>query len=281
MSFLDRIRECAVFDPSRYRPFRVGGTQVGLVGAPFADRLREFPDVFRISADAVELAGNLTAFEARTEAVEGALRRLAEGGEIPGWRDEPYPVATAFSAPALFNMERAAVPLFGVRGYGIHVNGYVRDGTGIKMWIGRRSRNKPTGPGKLDQIVAGGQPAGLSLHDNLVKECGEEADIPPGLAVRAVPVGGISYCTERAEGLRRDVLFDYDIELPADFEPINTDGEIEAFYLWPMERVMETVRETDDFKFNCALVVIDFLIRHGFMTPEHPDYVDLVRGLHG
>ncbi|MCH6589381.1 MAG: DUF4743 domain-containing protein, partial [Proteobacteria bacterium] len=31
----------------------------------------------------------------------------------------------------------------------------------------------------------------------------------------------------------------------------------------------------------CALVVIDFLIRHGFIGPDDPEYVDLVGGLHG
>jgi hypothetical protein len=41
------------------------------------------------------------------------------------------------------------------------------------------------------------------------------------------------------------------------------------------------VEAGDDFKFNCALVVIDFLIRHGLIAPDHPDYVALVRGLHG
>ncbi len=102
-----------------------------------------------------------------------------------------------------------------------------------------------------------------------------------GLAARALPVGGISYCTERPEGLRRDVLFDFDLELPANFRPANADGEISDFYLWPMERVIENVRDTDDFKFNCALVVIDFLIRHGFLGPGDPEYVDLLGGLHG
>jgi hypothetical protein len=37
----------------------------------------------------------------------------------------------------------------------------------------------------------------------------------------------------------------------------------------------------DDFKFNCSLVVIDFLIRHGVITPADPDYFDLVTGLRG
>jgi hypothetical protein len=280
VSFVDRIAACSVFDPHRYLPFRVDGVEVGLVGRDFAAQLKAFPSVFAASDHGVGLQPNLVGFEQRTAAVDEALRRLHQGGVIAGWRNEPYPVIASHGAPPLFNLERAAVPLFGVRAYGVHVNGFVHDGgDGISMWIGRRSLDKPTAPGKLDQIVAGGQPAGISLYDNVLKESAEEADIPPDLAGRAMPVGAITYCTERPDGLRRDVLFVYDLELPAAFVPRNTDGEISEFYLWPIERVLDTVRDTDDFKYNCALVVIDFLIRHGLIPPDHPDYLTLICGL--
>ena len=65
------------------------------------------------------------------------------------------------------------------------------------------------------------------------------------------------------------MLYNFDLELPADFVPVNADGEVEEFYLWPVEQVMDMVRDGDEFKFNCSLVVIDFLIRHGFIPPEH------------
>jgi len=43
--------------------------------------------------------------------------------------------------------------------------------------------------------------------------------------------------------------------------------------------VVERVRRTDDFKFNVNLVIIDFALRHGLVTPEDPEYLDLVTGL--
>jgi len=279
VSFVDRIAECSVFDPDRYFPFRVDGVDVGLVGRDFAGKLKDFPSVFAMSDRGVDLQPDLVGFEQRTAEVEAALRRLHQRGDIAGWRNEPFPVAAAHDKPPLFNLERAAVPLFGVRGYGVHLNGFVRDDDAIKMWVGRRSLDKPTAPGKLDQIVAGGQPAGISLQDNVLKESAEEADIPPAMAGRAIPVGAITYCTERPDGLRRDVIFVYDLALPATFVPRNTDGEIAEFYLWPIERVIDTVRDTDGFKYNCALVVIDFLIRHGLIPPDHPDYLNLIYGL--
>jgi len=279
LSFSDRIAACSVFDAARYLPLRVDGAEMGLIEQGFAETLRRFPQVFQLVGGAVRLNPSLAGFDARTAAVDGVLRELNREGCFPAWREEPYPVGTGFAQPAAFTMERAATPRFGVRGYGVHLNGYVRQGKDLLMWVARRSLDKAMAPGKLDQIVAGGQPFGLSLRDNLVKECGEEAAMPPQLVAHAVGVGAVSYCTERAEGLRRDVEFIYDLELPADFTPVNTDGEVAAFELWPIERVAATVRDTDDFKFNCSLVAIDFLIRHGFVEPDHPEYQDLVHGL--
>jgi len=280
LSYLDRVRACNDFEPSDYLPFVVAGHEVGLVRPSFAEALVEFTGVFEVDDLGVALSSNLKTVEDRTDAVDGVLRRLAERGVIRHWRDERYPVATAFSAPPLFTMERAAATLFGIRASGLHVNGIVRDGDDIRMWIGRRSADRAVEPGKLDQLVAGGQPADLSLTENLVKECAEEADIPRTLAETAVPVGAMSYRTRWGDGLKRDVLFLYDLELPADFVPRNTDGELDRFELWPLDRVAERVRDTDDFKFNCSLVVIDFLICHGRIAPDHPDYLEIVRGLH-
>lgn len=88
------------------------------------------------------------------------------------------------------------------------MNGYVvlPDGT-KELWVARRSTTKPTWPGMLDHIVAGGQPAGISLADNVVKECQEEAGIPEQLARKAVPVGVVTYTSLQDAGLKRDVLF--------------------------------------------------------------------------
>lgn len=285
MSYLDRIREANRHDLSGFRPLEVAGERVGWLRHGFAERLEAFPKAFAVARDKVTLAPGLDSFEARSQAVEGALRALAADGLIIGWRDEPYPVGTSFAGPPLLQMERAAVPWFGVRAYGVHMNGFVPapgagGGAGLAMWIGRRARDKPTYPGLLDNMVAGGQPLGVGLKENLVKECAEEAAIPPELAARAVPVGAISYVHETPEGLKPDVQFVYDLELPPDFRPRNTDGEIEEFYLWPIERVMSVVRDGADFKFNCSLVIIDFLIRRGLIGPEEPDYLEIVQGLH-
>ena len=279
MSFLDRIRECNVRDMAHFRPFVVAGERVGWIKQPFLDELRRFPKLFVIDAGAVTLDPALATPEDRSAAFAEALRALAESGVIPGWRNEVYPVTSIWGRPPLMLMERAATPHFGVRAFGVHMNGFVRDGDALSMWIGRRAFDKPTYPGMLDNMVAGGQPARLSLMANLVKECHEEAGIPEPLATKAVPVGAITYCMETPEGLKPDVQFVYELEVPPDFTPRNQDGEIQEFMLWPIARVMEVVEETAEFKFNCNLVIIHFLLQHGLISPERSDYLELVRGL--
>jgi len=283
VSFLDRITECNSHDLSGFLPLLVGGERVGWVRLDFAERLKPFGQVFEVTEQAVALAPALESFEARSAAVGTVLEELRAHGAVAGWRDEPYPVTTDFTAPPLLRMERAAIPRMGIRAYGIHMNGFVLDGTGIntgmKMWIARRARDKQTYPGMLDNMVAGGQPIGISLRDNLIKECREEAGIPPEIAARAVPVGCISYLAQVPEGLKPDVQFCYDLELPPSFTPEPVDGEIESFHLWPIEQVMEVVAKTTEFKFNCNLVIIDFLVRRGLIQPDEPDYVEIVQGL--
>ncbi|MGE0120198.1 MAG: DUF4743 domain-containing protein [Dongiaceae bacterium] len=279
MSLLDRFKILRAPDLSHYRRFVVDGQPVGFVPAGLARRLQAHEDVFVVGDRTVGLALGLRGYADRTAAVGRVLRALQRDGWFRGWRDEPYPVGSSFDTPALFEMERAAVPSFGVRAYGIHLNGYVGEGADMRLWVGRRSRRKPTFPGQLDHLVAGGQPAGLSLEENLLKECAEEASLPADLARQARPVGVTSYLTETEEGLRNDVLFNYDLALPPDFGPVNADGEIEEFFLWPIARVIEELAATDRFKFNVALVIIDFLVRHGFIGPEDPAYLEIVRSL--
>jgi 8-oxo-dGTP pyrophosphatase MutT (NUDIX family) len=281
MSFLDRIRACNnAADLSAYRPFRVDGIRVGWVRHDFAVRLVPHGDAFRVTEDAVTLAPGLDDYAGRSAAVDGALRALDAQDLFTGWRDEPYPVGTGWGSPPLFEMERTCVPRFGVSAYGVHVNGFVRKAAGIHLWVGRRAMDKPTYPGQLDNIIAGGQPVGLGLMENVIKEAQEEAGVPASLAATARPVGAISYRHEAADGLKPDVMFVYDLELPADFTPVNTDGEIESFALLPAAEVMRIVADTDDFKFNCAVVNIDFFVRHGLLGPEDPDYVAILRGMH-
>ncbi|MPZ09258.1 MAG: DUF4743 domain-containing protein [Kiloniellaceae bacterium] len=284
MSYLDRLKACHSWQPENYRPFVLEGEArpLGWVTHGFARRLQDFPRVFAVSDAAVALPARYGDFETRSAILEEALRELHAAGEIPKWRGEDYGISRRWGEAPLFRMERGAVPLFGVLAYGVHVNGYVRTAEGPQLWVGKRAKHKTVAPGKLDHLVAGGQPYGLGLMDNVIKEAAEEASVPAGLAACARPVGAIRYICERAEGLRNDLAFCFDLELPADFVPKPNDDEVESFSLWPVGQVLERLRDSDDFKFNVALVNLHFALRHGILAPEvEPAYQAIVEGLSG
>jgi hypothetical protein len=278
-SLLRQLRRYAPVDYRRYLRFIIDGRHVGWIRRDFVPHLGDFPAVFVLGTDEVALHPDLAQVDERSAAMAQVLAELRNRGLIPGWRNELYPVGRGFDQPCLMRMERAATPLFGVLSYSINVNGLVRREDGLHDWIGRRSPHKQVDPNMLDLLAAGGQPLGISVADNLVKECWEEAGVPAELARQARPVSVITLQIEAPEGLRVGQQFNYDLFLPADFQARNTDGEVAEFKLIPVREVMERLRTADDFMYDIALVKIDLLIRHGFIGPDEPDYLALLAGL--
>ncbi len=266
MSFLDHIAFCNACDLGNFVPFRLNGRQLGWVNRDLLAALAEFPDTLVVGDDGVTLAPALATAVDRSRAMEAVTRALCDD-----WRGEPYAVGAWFGE-SLFEIDRSGVHLFGVRAHGVHLNGFTRESDDVSLWVPRRAADRGSYPGQLDNTVAGGQPANLGLRANLIKECQEEAGIPSALAARAALVGRLGYRMAFGGGMKRDVIFAYDLELPSDFTPRNRDGEVADFRLLPAADVRDIVENTDDFKFNCNLVLIDFFIRHGLLTPAHPDF---------
>jgi 8-oxo-dGTP pyrophosphatase MutT (NUDIX family) len=241
--------------PGGRLPFYIGAAQVGYVKPDFAAILA------RVSAE-------ITLYPDQATLAASAAGKLNEIAAAAGsrQRSEDFDVRAEPEGPVVALLDRGALPDFGVIGVGAHLNGLVRKPDGLHLWVAKRAADKKLDPGKLDHLVAGGVPAGLTPFETLLKEGEEEANLPPKLMRAAKPVCRLRYNMERPEGLRRDLLYAYDLVLPEDFSPHPNDGEVESFALWPLTRVLETISQTDDFKFNVNLVLIDLLIRHGQIT---------------
>ncbi len=244
------------------------------------ESLEQWPEYFKFDAQGVHLTPRLVDFASRSEVLAQITEKLVEQGVIAHRHGEQYPVTAGGREQAYATIDRTAAAYFGLRAYGQHMNGFVHAADGLKLWIARRSADRKHFPDKLDNMVAGGLPQDLALQENLQKECWEEASIPAEMARKARPVGALTYCKETEVGLKPDTLYCYDLELPVDFVPANTDGEVAEFCLMPVDEVARMVRETDDFKLNCNLVIIDFLIRHGNIGPETANYLQIAQGLH-
>ncbi|KAH6600419.1 hypothetical protein BASA50_002316 [Batrachochytrium salamandrivorans] len=263
----------------------VAGSFVGIV-PPFAVDAFTQSSLFTSTKASITLSESLSTYSERTEAIDHLLaewKALARFECLRGWRNERYNVYGPDHEP-LVAIERSAIGLFGVRAYGCHLNGYVRQAvttedpntTQILMWIARRSYQKQTNPGKLDNIVGGGLPCGITPTQNIIKECFEEAHIPPDVASHAVSTGVVSFWQDSPiRGFIPDTEYCYDLELPSSFIPNPADGEVHEFYLWDLNTVLLHLQR-GEFTHEAGLVIVDFLIRHGAITPEsEPAFLEL------
>ncbi|MCW8930955.1 MAG: DUF4743 domain-containing protein [Gammaproteobacteria bacterium] len=283
-AYLDWIQECNQFQCDDYLPFFIDTSVLGYIHKEKRSAFESFDSVFLFSnfqnQEAVTFQSEINDFECRTRAIDEVAKSWYQSGVITSWVDEQYNVNTGFNHPSFFTIERAASSLLGIKKYGIHVNAWVEKQGEIFIWVAKRAKDKFTFPGKLDHLVAGGHGAGYRIEETMIKECAEEANIPQDIAQKARPVSLVSYIMDVNQKLQQDNLFVYDLKLDADFIPENTDGEAEAFYLWPIDKVLNHVATTRDYKTNCNLVIIDFAVRHGYLKPDEPYYTDICSGLH-
>ncbi len=125
-----------------------------------------------------------------------------------------------------------------------------------------------------------------SFSFNLLSECKEEAGIPDEITKKGIKaIGAVSYEMKTGRSdyhmLERMVLFNYDLELPVDFEPVPVDGEVDEFIKWDVKEQFLSMSKDyhDPMKPNCYLCVIDYLLREGYVTPETTGYLDVFREL--
>lgn len=205
---------------------------------------------------------------------------------LSGWRNELYPIYGP-NRELILSMERSASALFGIITYGVHMTAYVETDDGMKLWTPRRAETKQTYPGMMDNTVAGGLSTGEEPFECLIRECEEEASIPEDIARQARCCGTLTYLhvrDARAGGevglCQPECQYIYDLKLPADMTPKPNDDEAIDFRLLSVAEVRAAMAG-GKFKPNCALLLVEFFVRHGLLTPENePDYIEIVSRLH-
>lgn len=192
-----------------------------------------------ISDEAICINAGVDA-KAVENALEQAAIKMREAGWITGWRNERYTVFANDQAGGLdlaqplFQLERAAFRRFGLTSRAVHINGYTAKG---ELWIAQRASNKAIDPDKLDNLAAGGISAGENIWDCVIRELAEEAGIPAQLASQAISSGSLRTTRPEADGWHDEIIYTYDLKLPDDFVPKNTDGEVAGFKRYRFEQI--------------------------------------------
>jgi 8-oxo-dGTP pyrophosphatase MutT (NUDIX family) len=261
-----RIAAANAFDARRFLPFVCGGRRLGWVRRDWAAHLSSYPDVLRVTERAVSIVEHIDDENARTAAMAHVAASLAARGLLTQWRDERYEIGTAECGTPCFDLERAAVRFFGFASHAVHLNGLVREHDRWWMWVGRRSPAKAIDPDMYDNLMGGGVARGIGLEQTLVKEAWEEAGIPESLVRGAMPAGTLSVRREVPDGLHVETLYMYDLELPAEFQPVNQDGEVTEFRRLTLEAVADELSGDAPYTVDAGLVAIECLKRKGALT---------------
>lgn len=265
--------------PEQKYPIYYKGTQIGLMHEDIA---RCVASLLIEKDSAFHFPDNIQTYEEASVFADTLFSKVVEKG-YGKYHNEVFAVKNQFHDEPFFQVDRSAMAIFGFVSYGIHVNGFVKDGFQTKVWLANRSKEFRVYPGMKDQIIAGGQPHGLTLNENLIKESYEEAGFKKDIIeAQAIAVGYISYQHEHEFYLHRSYVYIYDLELTKEQIPKNTDGEVESFELLSKREVLDILESKERiFKPNCGLVMLDFALRHGFIDPdEEKDYCELIKGLH-
>lgn len=274
---LHLINQANNADLADFYPLYINQQHVGLIKKTTLPLLADYLPSLLKEGDSLHLQGE---YQTLSQQFADMAKSLYQQGILQEWRDERFPIKSAFNALVLAVIERAAIPIIGACGYGTHLNGLVRKKDGLYMWLSKRASTKAIEPNKWDQIAAGGLPHGIAAHKNMQKEAQEEAGIPFALSQDLHSVGMIAYRRDFPYGIRADRMLIYDLFLPESFTPKNQDGEAQAFVCLPLCEVLELLEnEGAQIKFNSALVMIDCLIRYGIITPDYPIYEQLCQSI--
>ena len=228
--------------------------------------------------------------ESRSQILAKFAAKAREDGRyalLQGWRDELYPIYGP-DGDLLLVVERSAAPLFGMVTYGAHCTAYVETDEGLKIWVPRRAKTKETYPSMLDNSAAGGIPSGEMPFEAMVRECEEEASLPEEIVRKSLKqVGCVTFFMTRPSSaggetglLQPECFYVFDLKVDAEMILTPADGEAESFELMTIPE-LQTRMANGEVKPNCILVLLDFFVRHGIITPENePDFTEIVTRLH-
>ena len=236
----------------------------GSVARQHLGALARWPEALRVHDAAVTLT---VAPAERTPFFDQANAYLRAAGLITAWRDETYPLPALDDGRLLATLERAASRFWGTLTRGAHCNGYVADAQGrpSHLWIARRSYDKPTDPGLLDNLVGGGVPHGQSPVECVVREGWEEAGLAPAQMAGLQAGRRLRLARPIAEGFQLEALSVFDLALPPGLVPANQDGEVHSITRMPVPAALARAA-AGDMTVDAALVTLDFALRHQLLA---------------
>ena len=245
-------------------PVRIEGQRVGSVNTAARAALQAWPQWLQVDdGGALSIGLSRAERDAALAEINAALRAQ---GLIRAWREEPFAWWDEQGALAAV-IERASSRFWGALTLGAHANGYVADplnGRPTHLWIARRAFDKPTDPGRLDNLIGAGVPHGQTPLEALRREAWEEAGLQPDEVRELRPGRVIELACDIPEGWQHEWLYVFDLALPPGRTPQNQDGEVHEHRLMPVDEALGRAA-AGEMTTDAALATLDFALRHSLL----------------
>ncbi|KAH8598191.1 thiamine pyrophosphokinase [Bisporella sp. PMI_857] len=226
-------------------------------------------------------------FEQRTEKVAKTLRIWIDSGTVTGlssWRGEAFPLRAAHGEQVL-DMDGSGAGILRFPGGGVHMIGYFNTKDGLRYWIPRCAQTKLSYPGMLDNTVGGSLQSGEDPVECIIREADEEASLSQDFTRQHVKSSRVlsfqmAQWDDGDPGFQAQLMYLYEIELPEGLILKPNDEEVDSFSVMTLDEIKDALAK-GEFKLNCAMTWIAYMIRHGYITPENEkNLVEIEARLH-
>jgi isopentenyldiphosphate isomerase len=238
------------------------------------------------STSSLTLNGGSTV-EERSHIIQKTLQSGEQEGLVENhkiWGEALFPIY-AKDGYHVFNIDLCGLDIFGVICQGVHLTAFVRTVNGPRYWVQRRGRDKLPFPGMLDNTVASNLLVGEKPLEKLIRKAGTEASIPASYLIEhVIPCGTVTYqmatTAAGAPGCQRHVQHVYELELPDNFRPRSSDGEVEGFELMTISEIGDALMNGEFASWRVMTWIAHFKRRGIISATEDLSTIDISARLH-
>jgi hypothetical protein len=270
----DCIRRYKHVDLTPFVRVTLGGRRLGWTKRALAVELPGIdPTLWHFAHDTLDIRAGQRGRADLTAAIDASFFETARRGITP--RKPEYPDGDDWFAVGgpdpVFTVRRFFSRFLGVRYDSVFVNGF--DGGDYCLSI--RGSGVEQAAGAYDVLVAGARQHHQTLQQAVIHEGAQEAGIDPAHAARVKHVSTLRLYYHGPYGFLKDEEFNiHDFDFANSFTPRNdATWEVAGFHTLPLSDLLRALETTPEkFKGQIILILVDFLIRHGLITPQYPDF---------
>lgn len=281
MPFLRHILRHRHVDLTHFVPIYVEHEQIGWTKTDFAKLLGQFDFAWIFSQDRLTLNPNLVGFEQISQTIHDVFLEISAQGHFPVLPDysaiggdDWLPVGQERWTNPLLRVHRFYSTCLGIRRESVMLHAYEED----KMWLAVRGAGVEDDVGRYDMVASGCMVMGQTVQEALLHEGEEECGLSQKYMTDVKSGAELHTMYHTSAGFILDEIFHvFDMNTQNGFQPkVVSSREVSHFELLPISEVIELVEKSNRIKPQIAYILVDFLIRHGYLKSDTPSYTKII-----